>query len=144
RSGEAIVTLDDAGRRPPADRQGAAGAPRAAAAGAGIAGLLAVGRLGDRAQLLARTRARVGVERRERGLVERPALGLPVGPVGTADVGALVPVEAEPAEIGEEAGLELRPRAAAIDVLDAHHEGAAGRPGVEPGEERRAGVAEVE
>src|SRR5690606_23666350 len=83
-------------------------------------------------------------EPRQRLLVERPALRLEVGRVGPAYVRTLVPVESEPGELLEVPQHRLRARAGTVEVLDAHQESAAAQPGAGPGEERGAGVAEVQ
>jgi hypothetical protein len=89
-------------------------------------------------------RATGGGERGERLRVVRAALALAVGAVGTADVGALVPVEAEPAELVEVAvdgaGTVRGPSRSSTRSTKR----AALRPRAGPGQQRGAGVAEVE
>src|SRR5262249_36778287 len=77
----------------------------------------------------------------ERRLVARRALRLPVRSGRAADVGALVPVEAEPAEIVELARLRARHGPRPVEVLDAEYEGVPGgarRPPRAQGGGRRA------
>ena len=62
----------------------------------------------------------------------------------SADVRALVPVEAEPAQPVEDAGDHVGRRALDVGVFDAQDERAAVAPRVEPVEERRAGAADVQ
>ena len=62
----------------------------------------------------------------------------------SADVGALVPVEPEPAQPVEDAGDHLPRGPLGVGVLDAQDERAAVAPGVEPVEERRAGAADMQ
>ena len=71
-------------------------------------------------------------------------LGLPVRPARTADVGPLVPVEAEPAQIAQDRRLGLARRALDVGVLDAQDERAARAARQQPVEQRRARVADVE
>ena len=54
--------------------------------------------------------------------VEIGALRLAVGPVGPADVGTLVPGQAHPAEVVEDAGLRRAGGALDVGVFDAQHE----------------------
>ena len=61
-----------------------------------------------------------------------------------ADVGPLVPVEAEPAQVLEDAGLGLARRALGVGVLDAQDERAVLAVREQPVEQRRARVADVE
>jgi len=69
-------------------------------------------------------------------------LALGVGAEGAAEVGALGPGEAEPAEVFEGGGGVFGPAAGAVEVLDPHHEpGGAGPFG---GDGEGAGVAHVE
>jgi hypothetical protein len=87
---------------------------------------------------------RVGAELVERrGVVPSP-LRLPVGPVGATQVGPLVPVEPEPAQLVQDPRLHAGAHPRAVQVLHAHQPGAAAGAGVQPGEQRRPGVAEVE
>ena len=54
--------------------------------------------------------------------VDLVALGLPVGPVRAADLGALVPVQAEPAQAVEQVPVGLLGVARGVGVLDAEDE----------------------
>ncbi len=49
-------------------------------------------------------------------------LGLPVGTMRPADVGALIPLQAEPSEILEDRGLRLARGPLDVGVLDAQDE----------------------
>src|SRR3990172_12892642 len=71
------------------------------------------------------------------------ALALAVGPVLTADVGALVPLDPEPLQAVQDGPLVLGAAAIARCVLDPQHEGPAGAAGEQVVVERRAGVADV-
>ena len=77
-------------------------------------------------QPLAGAEAAVGRARLEQELdvlaVDRGALALAVGPVGTADVGPLVPGESEPAQGLEDHPPRLGGRARSVGVLDAQDE----------------------
>ncbi len=75
--------------------------------------------------------------------VDVEPLGLPVRPVRAADVGALVPVEAEPPQVLEHARDGLLGHAARVGVLDAQHERAAVVAREQPREQRAAHVADV-
>jgi hypothetical protein len=75
--------------------------------------------------------------------VDLPALALAVRPLGAADVRALVPVQAEPAQRGENRGLALARAAHRVRVLDAQDELAAVLPGKAQVEERDVGRADV-
>ena len=75
--------------------------------------------------------------------VDLAPLGLPVGPVRAADLGALVPVQAEPAQAVEQVPVGLLGVAGGVGVLDAEDERAAGVPGVRPVEQRRPHQADV-
>jgi len=55
-----------------------------------------------------------------------------------------IPDEAEPRQVLEDRGLELRAAARAVDVLDAEEEDAAARPRLALGEERGVTVAQVQ
>src|SRR5436309_15685249 len=77
-------------------------------------------------------------------LVDPAALGLPVGHMPATRVRALVPVEAEPAEVVELARLGPRHDPRAVDVLDPQDESTAGGPRRQPAEEGRRRGAEVE
>ena len=75
---------------------------------------------------------------------EVQALGLAVRPARAADVGPFVPVEAEPAQVLENALLGLPGRALGVGVLDAQDEGAVVAAREQPVEERGARVADVQ
>ena len=125
-----------AGLEPRARRRG-----RQRGAGARVDGALrSVRRLRRRAHVGPRAEARVEqpgrLEPCERDVVERAALALPDG--------RAVPVQAEPLQIAQLARLDLVARAGAIEVLDAQQAAAARRARPQPGQERGAGVADVE
>ena len=71
-------------------------------------------------------------------------LGLAIRPVRPADVGPFVPVEAEPAQILEDARLRLARRALGVGVLDAQDERAVLAVREQPVEQRGARVADVQ
>ena len=75
--------------------------------------------------------------------VDLLALRLPVGAVGPADLGPLVPVEAEPAQRVEQRQIAFLAVAFGVGVLDAKDEGATGVPGIGPVEQRGADHADV-
>src|SRR5262249_32454970 len=77
-------------------------------------------------------------------LINRQAIHLAVVAGRPADVGPLVPREAEPAHVAEDDLLVLGRAALAIGVLDAKDEGAALPPRPEPVEERRPHAPDVE
>src|SRR6266542_342827 len=81
----------------------------------------------------------VGVRR-----IEVEPLGLAIRPVQAADVRPLVPVQAEPSKILEDAVLRLARGAFGVGVLDAEDEGAVLPVRKQPVEQRRAGVAHVQ
>ncbi len=60
------------------------------------------------------------------------------------DADRSVPVEPQPGEILADRRGEFRPTSAAVDVLDAQEEAAAGAPRGLPADQRRMGVAEVQ
>ncbi len=70
-------------------------------------------------------------------------LGLPVRPVRPADLGALVPVEAEPVHDVDEELVRLLAVAGGVGVLDAEDEPSAVVPGERPAEQRGARHADV-
>src|SRR3989442_13363553 len=70
-------------------------------------------------------------------------LGLPVRTPRSADIGPLVPVEAEPAQVGDDARLRLASRSIGVGVLDAEDIGAALPAREQPVEQRGARVADV-
>lgn len=80
----------------------------------------------------------------ESGVVEVEALRLGVRGLGTADVGAFVPVEAEPAEVGDGEFGHAGADTGAVEVFGAEDDAAPCPAGKQPGEEEGAGVAEVE
>jgi hypothetical protein len=75
--------------------------------------------------------------------IDLEPVGLPIRAVGAAHVGAFVPVETEPFQVGDE--LIFKADFAAIDVgvFDAKYHSAALLAGEEPVEESGAGVADV-
>src|SRR5690606_24766265 len=86
-------------------------------------------------------------------LVEKPldhlpiavhALRLEIGTVGAADLGALVPIQAEPAEGVEDRRGVLRRAPLLVGVLDSKYECASMPSGVEPVVERGARTADVQ
>ena len=83
-------------------------------------------------------------KRLERLLVVPGPLGLDVGAVRPSDIGALVPVEAEPAEVLEHGGDEIEAEAEGVEVIVAEEECATGGAGAFGGEPKCARVAEVE
>ena len=76
-------------------------------------------------------------------LIEMKPLGLPVRTPRSADIGPLVPVEAEPAQVGDDARLRLAGRSIGVRVLDAEDIGAALTAREQPVEQRGARVADV-
>ncbi len=121
------------------------------AARAGIAWALVVARVGRArgardvgARARARERAPRGQQPRDGLVVARDALALPIRPPRAALLRPLVPIEPEPAQIVEEARLGVGDHARAIEVLDAHDEGRVRGARVEPRQQRRARVAEVD
>src|SRR5918995_3542449 len=99
-------------------------------------------------QLLGRREVVVGgagVVELPRGFaVEVEALGLAVGGMGTAGLGALVPVQADPTQRTLQLLDRLLRRALQVRVLYAQHESAAVLSREEPVEERRAHAADVQ
>ena len=75
--------------------------------------------------------------------VEVVPLGLPVRAVRAADLGALVPVEAEPAQAVEQVPVGLLGVPRGVGVLDPEDERAAGVPGVRPVEQGGAHEPDV-
>src|SRR5271154_4854605 len=75
--------------------------------------------------------------------VDRGALGLAIGAVGSADVGAFVPGEAGPAQGVEDHLLGGGDEAGAVGVLDAEDELAVALTGVEEVDEADVGGANV-
>jgi hypothetical protein len=84
-----------------------------------------------------------GKQFRDHVAVEVAALRLPVRLVGATDLGALVPVQPEPAQGVEDRVVALLAVARGIGVLDAEDEVAAGVARVRPVEERGADQADV-
>ena len=84
-----------------------------------------------------------GEQLRGGGLVAGQSLGLAVGGVRPADVGAFVPVEAEPAEALHDAVFRTGDGALLVGVFDAEDECAAVMAGEEPVEEGGAEAADV-
>ena len=76
--------------------------------------------------------------------VDRLSLALPVGAGGTTHVRTLVPLQAEPAQVGEDRFLRTRHVALHVGILDAEHELPAEVARQEPVEDGRAGTADVE
>ena len=77
-----------------------------------------------------------GLEQASRHVgVDVHPLGLPVRPVGTADLDALVPVQAEPAQRVQQLLVALLGVPCGVGVLDPEHERAAHVPGVGPVEQ---------
>ena len=124
--------------------------PRETAAGAGVLRRAAGGerRLPLGVELLRRAEAVIGVIAGEQLVgvrrVEVQPLRLAVRAVRAVDVGALVPVEPEPAKILEDADLRLARRALGVGVLDAQDERAVLAVCQQPVEQRRARVADVQ
>ena len=121
------------------------------AAGAGVARRTAGGehRAAIGLELLRRAEAVVGVAAGEQLVGVRTYRGAAArtggtGPPRAADVRPLVPVEAEPAQILEDALLGLLGRALGVGVLDAEDERAVVAAREQPVEERRARVADVQ
>ncbi len=85
----------------------------------------------------------VGEEELDVLAVDFGALGLAIGAVGTAEVGAFVPGEAEPAEGVEDLLLGGGDEAGAVGVLDAEDEFAVALAGVEVVDEADVGGAYV-
>ena len=78
------------------------------------------------------------------GRIEVQPLRLPIRPVRPLDVRPFVPVEPEPAQVVEDAGLRLTRRALDVGVLDPQDERAVLAVREQPVEERRARVADVQ
>jgi hypothetical protein len=71
-------------------------------------------------------------------------LGLPIRSVFTASVGAFVPIEAEPFQIGDELIFEAGFAAVKVGVFDAEDHGSTLLPGEKPIEKSCAGIANVQ
>ena len=128
---------------------GLGGVDVAAAALVALEGVLAVlGGLLVGGELLGRAEAGVGaalVPELLGGLaVEVEALGLLVGAEVAADLGALVPVEAEPTHGAQDDLRVLLGGAGGVGVVDAQDEDAVVRAGKSPVVDGRAGAADVE
>ena len=76
--------------------------------------------------------------------IDLEPVGLPVGTVVAAYVGAFVPIETEPFQVIDELIFKTRFAAIDISVFDAEHHGAALLAGEEPIEKSGAGVANVQ
>ena len=76
--------------------------------------------------------------------VDFQTVGLAIGSVRPTDVGAFVPIQAEPLEIGDELIFKAGFAAFDVSVFDPQHHSAALPPGKKPVEQRRARVAHVE
>lgn len=76
--------------------------------------------------------------------VEILAFGLSVGGCGAVDVRPLVPVEAEPSEVVELGPAEVVAHASNVEIFDPQNETPAGGAHLKPGEQRSAGVADVQ
>ena len=85
-----------------------------------------------------------GVEFFEDGAVERAAGLLVVGRVRAADVGAFLPGEAEPAEVGEHGVDEIEAEAGGVEVVVAEDERAVGEAGAFGGDPEGAGVPKMQ
>src|SRR4051812_2402828 len=118
-------------------------------AGAGVARRTAGGEHGAavRLELLRGAEAIVGMPAGEQLVcvrrIEMQPLRLPVRSITAADVWSLVPLEAEPAEIVEDALLRRLRRALRVGILDAQDERAVVTPREQPVEERRTRIADV-
>ena len=120
------------------------------ATGAIVARVTSLGFLGGLAlgiQLLLGAETRVGGagidELLQRCLVRVGALGLEVGAAGAAHLGALVPIEAEPAQSAQNDLRVFLGGALGIGVLDAQHERAARGASKRPVVNSRAGAADM-
>ena len=76
--------------------------------------------------------------------IDGDAVGLAIRRIRPSKIGALIPIEAKPLQVGDELILKARLAALEVGVFDAQNHGAAGFAGVEPVDERRAGVADVQ
>jgi len=76
--------------------------------------------------------------------IDVEAVGLPVRAEATAEVGTLVPIEAEPFQVGDELGFKAGFTAVDVRVFDAEDHGAALLAGEEPIEESGTGIADVQ
>ncbi len=85
-----------------------------------------------------------GVEFFEDGSVERASGLLVVGRVGAAEVGAFLPHEAEPAQVGEHGFDEIEAEAGRVEVVVAQDERAGGLPCALGGDPEGARVPEVQ
>src|SRR3954466_6403362 len=99
-------------------------------------------------EFLRRAEAVVGVAAGEQLVGVRQIKSLPlrlaIGAAAAADVGAFVPLEAEPAQVVEDALFRLLGRALDVGVFDAQDERAVVPAREQPVEERGAGVADVQ
>ncbi len=92
----------------------------------------------------ARVNALGGFESIERCFVERRSLRLNVRRPWPSDIGPLIPLEAQPAQVEQRPfpGLVTSPRG--IEVLDSKDHAPAGMPRGQPGDQKGPGVTEVE
>ena len=139
------------GARPCARARARTSSGGSAAAGARISRTILVGvvrRLGGARDVRPRARAGKrtpgGEQPFDRCVVAGRALALPIRRERAAPIGPFVPVEAQPREVLEDARLGARRHARAIEILDAHDERAAAAARIQPGEQRRACVANVQ
>src|ERR1035438_6448510 len=113
-----------------------------------VVGAALVGGAGGLDDVAPRPRARVDeagpAEALQGGAVQGPPPALVVGRVGTSHVGALVPREPQPAQVGEHGLREIHPVALRVQIVAAQDEGAARIPGAPGRDPERAGVPEVE
>jgi hypothetical protein len=98
--------------------------------------------LGRRAEAVIRVVARHQLVRVRR--IQVHTLGLTVWSVRPADIRTLVPLEAEPSEILEDAALRFPCRSLGVGILDAQDECSVLAVREQPVEQRRAGVAHVQ
>jgi hypothetical protein len=76
--------------------------------------------------------------------VDGRALGLQIGGGGTTGLGAFLPVQTQPAQIGHQSGGEFRTTAFGVGVLDAQHEQTIQAPRQQRIEQCRAQIAEMQ
>src|SRR5215467_8240971 len=77
-------------------------------------------------------------------LVDIKTLALHIGGIGAAAVWPLVPIEAEPEQVAQHAFSRVRTDAREIEVFDAQDKLASRAAGVEPRQQRRAQIAQVQ
>ena len=80
----------------------------------------------------------------ERRLVQPRPLALPVRTERAADVRTFVPSQAEPAQLSQICLCERRAAPLRVQILDPQNKSSALRPRVPKGQQRGAGVAEVQ